>query len=149
MTEVETRTCKVCLIDKPIESFALDGGRRRRQCRPCVYQRKLAKVKDWRKAHPDRVRELGRRSRREREAVWRPAAIAKLGGHCVRCGIGDVRVLELDHINGGGHSERLYTDRVSFYAAVARGDRTDIQLLCANCHRIKTYFPDPEDMMSS
>lgn len=42
---------------------------------------------------------------------------------CKRCSIGDVRVLNLDHVNG-------------------RDDLTSFQLLCANCHMIKSRQED-------
>src|ERR1019366_8045405 len=34
------------------------------------------------------------------------AAIAALGGKCARCGITDPRVLQIDHVSGGGSQER-------------------------------------------
>lgn len=72
----------------------------------------------------------------------RPQAIAALGGACQWCGIDDERVLEIDHINGGGHKERKTMDRIAFFKAIIDGTRTDGQLLCANCHRIKTHYPE-------
>lgn len=64
--------------------------------------------------------------------------MAKLGGVCMRCGISDERVLEIDHINGGGTTERTTMDRIAFYKAVVSGAVRHVQLLCLNCHRIKS-----------
>lgn len=66
----------------------------------------------------------------------RLAAIAFLGGVCVRCGIDDERVLQFDHIDGSGRYEKKRSD--TWYLSVVRDDRKDLQLLCANCHVIKT-----------
>jgi hypothetical protein len=73
----------------------------------------------------------------------RAKAIAALGGRCVMCGYAnDWRALEFDHINGGGGREYREAGRFSGYyrrlKLVAEGGRKDeIQLLCANCNRIK------------
>lgn len=85
----------------------------------------------------------GRRERRYRAAYWREnqidarvraAAIALLGGKCVRCGFSDARALQLDHIHGAGIRDRRST--TTRYRAVLKGS-TDFQLLCANCNWIK------------
>ena len=68
----------------------------------------------------------------------RQKAIQALGGACVLCGYADVRVLEIDHIvtiRKSGHS----INQVSLFLAVIRGETDNLQLLCANCHAIKTY----------
>lgn len=64
-------------------------------------------------------------------------AIGRLGGKCVSCGIEDERVLEFDHVNP---SEKKYA-----ISDLWRGSERHLwievakcQLLCANCHRIKT-----------
>jgi hypothetical protein len=73
----------------------------------------------------------------------RTKAIVALGGRCVKCGYdADSRALELDHINGGGGREYREGGGFSGYyrrlKLVAEGERGgEIQLLCANCNRIK------------
>lgn len=81
--------------------------------------------------------------RRREYNTRRPQVIKVLGGVCVMCGIDDERVLHIDHIHGGGHRERTGKDRVSMFAKIINGERThEFQLLCANCHQIKTYYPE-------
>lgn len=76
----------------------------------------------------------------------REEAYAALGGKCMRCGITDCRVFELDHINGGGSEEerkfkckgvagclKTVKFREWFYSHLDH-----YQLLCANCHKIKS-----------
>ncbi len=73
---------------------------------------------------------------------YRLIAIGKLGGKCKRCGNNDYRVLQIDHINGGGSKERLaigYKGNYSTLREVINGKTKKYQLLCANCNWIKRY----------
>jgi hypothetical protein len=79
-------------------------------------------------------------------------AIRYLGAECVRCGFREPRALQIDHVAGdgdrdirvsgrtsGGNRNRSRTDRTRIYAQIARGERRgEFQVLCANCHAIKT-----------
>jgi hypothetical protein len=67
----------------------------------------------------------------------RRAVFAYLGGGCVRCGNADQRVLQIDHTDGGGRKERAALGSLSIYRAILKG-KPGYQLLCANCHAIKT-----------
>lgn len=71
----------------------------------------------------------------------RQDAISQLGGKCAECGNNDYRVLQFDHIDGGGDADRggRNQNNRSVMREVRDGKRDDIQLLCANCHNIKTY----------
>jgi len=65
-----------------------------------------------------------------------------LGGKCERCGITDFRVLQVDHVNGGGHREIVERLRGKYwkdYHDLIRADRSRYQLLCANCNWIKRH----------
>ncbi len=71
-----------------------------------------------------------------------------LGGACVVCGNTDVRVLEFDHINNNGkqHRERIWgnvggggTGTPFWVVAYPEEANEELQLLCANCHAIKTH----------
>ena len=67
-------------------------------------------------------------------------AIQRLGGKCVKCGFDDIRALQFDHVNSGGIKERLLNGwrPFTFYKEAANGQVSQqIQLLCANCNRIK------------
>ena len=72
----------------------------------------------------------------------RAAAIKAMGGKCMRCGVDDERCLEFDHripLRRGksGLSKAAHTADKT-YRAVLNGDRSAYELLCANCHSIKT-----------
>ena len=62
-----------------------------------------------------------------------------LGGQCVVCGISDYRVLQIDHVNGGGSEDRKNLSRTTFIAKVLKDDGSMYQLLCANCNWIKRF----------
>lgn len=77
---------------------------------------------------------------RRYQARWRNRVLVFFGGQCTKCGINDSRVLQLDHVNGGGHQERIQFNRNSFN--IGRNAMTrpnDFQLLCANCNWIKRH----------
>jgi 5-methylcytosine-specific restriction endonuclease McrA len=64
-----------------------------------------------------------------------------MGGKCSHCGINDIRVLQIDHIvplrrrtNG---LDRKDAD-TTLSMRIIRGNRDNVQVLCANCHLIKT-----------
>jgi hypothetical protein len=68
-----------------------------------------------------------------------------LGNKCIKCGITDTRVLQIDHISGGGRNEILVNKKLrggqkkSGYYLKHPELISKIQLLCANCHVIKTF----------
>lgn len=66
--------------------------------------------------------------------------ISFLGGKCKRCGIDDIRVLQIDHINGGGKNEIVKVFGRSwrrYYRHVLADKSGKYQVLCANCNWIK------------
>lgn len=76
--------------------------------------------------------------RREWVREIRKKAIQALGGTCILCGYSDVRALEIDHIIPL-HQSKGRTNQVSLFLSVVRGETENLQLLCSNCHAIKTY----------
>lgn len=60
---------------------------------------------------------------------------------CSRCGTSDIRILEINHINGGGNKERR--SKVSsyyWYTSIIKGERKidDLNILCKICNLL--YF---------
>lgn len=59
------------------------------------------------------------------------------------CGLADRRFLEVDHIDQDGASHRRKlgygTTFWDMYKSLQRGQNDGWQLLCANCHAIKTW----------
>lgn len=70
----------------------------------------------------------------------RGEAIDKYGGVCTCCGESEKAFLCFDHVDGGGRAERSTrkTHGVGWYRElVSMPQRTDLQVLCANCNLAK------------
>jgi hypothetical protein len=78
-------------------------------------------------------------------------ALVLFGSKCSWCGIEDIRVLELDHINGDGWKDRrdgMNHGRL-WLSLVKNGvPPGKYQLLCANCHTIKTWHSKEHDVVT-
>ena len=117
-------------------------------CKPCISKRS----KNWRAKNIGRIRETHRlqaqrwrkdnthryrKSDSDRRQRMRQTCIVKLGGKCVwpeGCYWTDPRALQIDHVHGGGTSERKQLNSaVSFYKKVLADTDGNYQLLCA-CH---------------
>lgn len=99
-----------------------------------VREQRRAALERYRKANPNAQRDLRRRKRIE--------ILEFFGGICVKCGLSNQVALEVDHINGGGWSERKSgADTIWKQLKLIRNNpdlaRSKYQLLCANCHAIK------------
>jgi len=81
------------------------------------------------------VKERNRRSR------LRLAVVNLLGAECVKCGMRDLRCLQLDHINGGGNTDNVNRTSSSYNKLLKNPQELfmKLQLLCANCNWIKRY----------
>lgn len=86
----------------------------------------------WKAKNPDKDREY----RRKAQLNCRLKVLEQYGNCCKRCGFSDPRALELDHVNGGGHSERKRIGNMGVYRRALKVPG-EYQLLCANCNRIK------------
>ena len=75
------------------------------------------------------------------KTIYRLEILVLLGGVCTRCGFSDRRALEVDHVYGGGKLGRLggQIDGSPQTIRIVKSHPDQFQLLCANCHKIKTY----------
>lgn len=71
--------------------------------------------------------------------VKRIELIEIFGGRCIKCLNDDWRVLQIDHINGGGSKERKTFSSPHMYRKHILLNVENYQLLCANCNWIKRY----------
>ena len=85
-------------------------------------------------------------NRRARQAL-RTSVVEKLGGACSVCGNSDMRVLDIDHIDGTGYKVNRLSGNIrqQWFRDILDGSATNAQLLCANCHRIKSYEANEQD----
>ena len=70
----------------------------------------------------------------------RQKAVEILGGRCVKCGNTDIRVLQINHKNGGGRQDRKGRP-YRFYREIVNGkrDREGYDVRCANCNILYQY----------
>lgn len=130
------KTCTKCgFIGLVEESFYLirKTGKYESQCRTCRRERNN-------RAHAAN-REKYRTLNKKYHDELRLKVQKVLGGCCAHCGITDHRVLEIDHIDGGGRQEQLLIGVYGIRKKILK-DSTGYQLLCSNCHTIKTWHEE-------
>jgi hypothetical protein len=133
--------CNKCSTEQASEAFYrssrnLDGLAS--LCKACNdgYVKQLLKSDpEYRARHQEVV---NRYHRRIHEEIYK-----LLGDACRNCGNADRRVLELDHINNDGYLERPL-GRANGGGSYKRDLQVrkhpaKFQILCANCHAIKTF----------
>ena len=79
-------------------------------------------------------------NRKSRYWKRKMAIINDLGGKCVKCGFDDYRALDIDHIDPSKKvrpkdGQYVWSRRFKDWAA----NKGNLQLLCANCHRLHTW----------
>lgn len=86
--------------------------------------------------------EMGRRKVGTRYYKLRVQVIQKMGNKCVSCGLADLRVLQVNHINGCSKEERRkYRNPYYFCRDILNGTRPtdDLDLRCGNCNTLYEY----------
>lgn len=73
------------------------------------------------------------------------------GGACACCGVANLRLLQLDHVNNDGSTHRAEVGEPMLRWAHKNQYPPTLQLLCANCHHVKTVYGScqPEDHSAS
>ena len=123
---MQVRTCGRCHQDRPLSMFYLDteertrkaGRTRVRPCRLCV-------------------RELNANRREPRRVIINEA---KRSG-CVDCGIKNdehPEIFDFDHLPGVEKSHSMAAFAVSGSMDALREEMAKCEVVCANCHRIRT-----------
>jgi 5-methylcytosine-specific restriction endonuclease McrA len=82
--------------------------------------------------------ERERKGKKASYRVVKQQAITLLGGKCCRCQLEDIRCLEIDHIVPVRGDRSIYGAKL-YRSIVNSGSTENLQVLCANCHAIKTY----------
>lgn len=78
----------------------------------------------------------------KKKRLWerKKEIIEKLGNKCVKCGNSDIRCLDINHIDRtkkGRPKNKTYN--MQFRLREWSENINNLELLCANCHRIHTY----------
>lgn len=137
------RTCTVCREVKKETDFFYRNKRSAKlhaQCKQCYIEKRRAQWKSYYYKHGSKYRQNAVARNRRLKVKLRAQMLAYLSDKaCAHCGNADIRVLDFDHID---------PKTKSFSIARAIGDITrwdkileeikKCQILCANCHKIKT-----------
>lgn len=120
-------------------------------------ERRRQYKEEWRLSHPEKIAEWDKkmlptraRANSRRRRRLRKEAIEKLGGRCssVSCGwvntdgshgCTDTRILQFDHVEGGGTQERKKLSFEKLCKDIISDTSNRYQLLCANCNWIKAF----------
>jgi hypothetical protein len=66
-------------------------------------------------------------------------AVQALGGVCISCGYKDNRALEIHHVFNDGKLDKNGRRHGMLMSIVRNGAQGKYELLCANCHQIRTH----------
>lgn len=88
----------------------------------------------------------GRKRNRQRKRI---GAIKALGGKCAACGVEDVLILTIDHINGDWRNDPVHRkDKIGLYRWIlnnAEEAKRRLQVLCWNHNALKAIYPEEFD----
>lgn len=144
----KTKVCSKCGIRKPIEEYNKKGkGRRQSYCRKC--QRKYFKkfYKANKKSELSRVRR-GRKARTEKAIEYVNAI--KAAGRCSDCRRKFPPVaMDFDHVYGKKTKEIAILVGWGTPVDKIKKEIDKCELVCANCHRIRSFTKDTHNRASS
>lgn len=87
---------------------------------------------------------------RNRDARNRQTIRDLYENQCGVCGQDDPRVLQLDHIHGRGRAQKRFLSHNTVrYTQYVGEHLEEFQLLCANCHAIKTWQDRQDGVFSN
>lgn len=93
----------------------------------------------WKEKNKEKMLQYNHQYQKNRRERIRKASLDLLGEKCCQCGITDSRVLQIDHIFNDGKVDRKDTRDTQVRLEKIIKYPEKYQLLCANCHAIKTY----------
>lgn len=137
------KICSKCKTLKNSQDFFMKdkkSGRLHAQCKECYKEHRKSYSAEHYKKYGDIYRQ---RAKIRRELIRRDLQQTYLeymsDKACVNCGESDIRVLEFDHINS-------YEKKFGIARGISNGMKWSViseeinkcQILCANCHKIRT-----------
>jgi hypothetical protein len=129
-------------MTKPFEELSQPGKWARQHNE--YYREKSRK---WRRMHPEYNREYSKEWNAKMYARKKLKAMQIVSVQerpvCSNCGCEDIRMLQINHKNGGGGAEKRANNwkPLHFYLAIISGERPaeDLNVLCGVCN-IKHYY---------
>jgi len=137
--------CRVCNIELTGDNWAPSLKKKNsRICKKCHYEKGMV----WRNKNRNRVNKSALKHYKKdpskhHKAVHKARVKVRLdmikayGGKCVRCGISDVDVMDIDHINNNGAEDRKnHLHGYNLYRHLKKHGwpKDEFQLLCKNCN---------------
>src|SRR5690554_5037442 len=128
------KVCSKCGVEKTLDAYnryAKSKDGRQPQCRECH----KARYKDNKESHLQAIY----RNKKERVKKHRLLILEMFKNGCLDCSESDPRCLEFDHVRGEkkGEVTVLLSSGYSWEVIQEEIDKCDI--VCANCHKKRTY----------
>lgn len=135
------KTCTICKKEKPLDEFNKKKTSRdglQSICRDCNKKASREYYSRNKEHHQQVVYKAKAKYRKEREdRFWELLE----GESCKDCGEEDSRVLEFDHLeNKKANIATMLANGCAWDTIKKEIDKCDV--VCANCHRIRTYERD-------
>lgn len=129
------KTCSLCKTEKPLGDFARKNQKFTSRCKTCNNEYFKKWYKSNQKTQITRVKENAK-SRRD---IAKQYVKNYLETHpCVMCGNSDILVLEFDHLRDKTQTISSMIQE-SKSLDVIKAEINKCQVLCANCHKVKTH----------
>ncbi|MGH2450547.1 MAG: hypothetical protein ACRDGE_04615 [Candidatus Limnocylindria bacterium] len=131
--EIATQRCSLCLVDRPIEEFHRRGTGFQRWCKSCR--------RAWDAAYHARTKQVRLAQKRQAKSA-RLAWLFELKSRpCADCG-GSFHpaAMQFDHLPGAKKLRDVSTLVVRGCTQMALEEIAKCELVCANCHAVRTYM---------
>ncbi len=132
-------TCNRCLEEKDEEAFNWRWKNlniRQRTCRDCQKEQK----NDWYQRNSEKHKAKIYENKLRHQNEVRDFLYGYLSAHpCVDCGEKDIRTLEFDHVRGVKRTEIATLLKHGYSVGIVKKEIEKCQVVCANCHKKRTY----------
>lgn len=137
------RKCTVCKKTKTEAEYFyknIKANKLHSQCKACYQAKRREFWKEHYHRYGDKYRERAIKRNKEQRDILKARMIEYLSDKsCVKCGMNDPRVLEFDHIDPETKVidiSKAFKNTMKWEDILLEIEKC--QLLCANCHKIKT-----------
>jgi hypothetical protein len=151
MTQKEIKKCYQCKRKLSTLRFSRDYQKKDGLCSICreckrkqqttSYSKNKRKISKFSKKYYIKYKERYLTRYKEKYKDTMRTIFSLLGNKCNRCGQSDKRVLQIDHVNGGGSRERKLKGSTYIYyddiITSIKENEGSFQLLCSNCNLIE------------
>lgn len=131
---MNTKTCGLCKLELPISEFHRRGEKHQSWCKACANKKYKERYADKKSGIRERIVAWTKKRKKEIDVF----ILDYLKTHpCVKCGESNPIVLEFDHLRDK-EMDISKAKRCGWTNERLSAEMNKCQVLCANCHRIKT-----------